>query len=77
MIGLFSLERGIGEGLAVFAVGLSFLATAILKWKAADFGHLDYAESLRLVIPAVTCLTLAVQAVFSSFFLSILELKHD
>ena len=77
LIGLFSLERGIGAGLAVFAVGLGFLTAAILKWKAANFGHLDYAESLRLVIPAVTCLTLAVQAVFSSFFLSILELKHD
>ena len=77
LIGLFSLERGIGVGLLAFIVGLGFLAAAVWKWKAADFGHLDYAESLRLVIPAVTCLTLAVQAVFSSFFLSILELKHD
>ncbi len=77
LFGLYSLERGIGAGLAVFAIGLGFLAAAVLKWKAADFGHLDCAESLRLVIPAVTCLTLAVQAVFSSFFLSILELKHD
>jgi len=77
LIGLFSLERGIAAGLLVFLIGLGFLATAIWKWKAAGFGRLDYGESLRLVIPAVTCLTLAVQAVFSSFFLSILELKHD
>ena len=76
-VSLFSLERGIVAGLLVFAIGLSFLAAAVWKWKAAGFGHLDYGESLRLVIPAVTCLTLAVQAVFSSFFLSILELKHD
>ena len=77
LMGRFSLERGLVAGLLVFALGLGFLGDAVWKWKAAGFGHLDYAESLRLVIPAVTCLTLAVQAVFSSFFLSILELKHD
>ena len=77
LAGVFSLERGIVGGLIIFAIGLGFLATAVLKWQAADFGRLDYAESLRLVIPAVTCLTLSVQTIFSSFFLSILELKHD
>jgi glycosyltransferase involved in cell wall biosynthesis len=77
LAGLFSLERGIVGGLIVFAIGLGFLTAAVLKWKAADFGRLDYAESLRLVIPAVTCLTLSVQTIFSSFFLSILDLKHD
>ena len=77
LIKFYSLERGLVAGLLVFLVGLSFLSAAVWKWKAAGFGHLDYGESLRLVIPAVTCLTLSVQAVFSSFFLSILELKHD
>lgn len=77
LAGVFSLERGIAGGLIIFAVGLGFLTAAVLKWKAADFGRLDYAESLRLVIPAVTCLTLSVQTIFSSFFLSILDLKHD
>jgi glycosyltransferase involved in cell wall biosynthesis len=77
LLKLFSLERGIVVGMLILMAGLGFLITAILKWKAVGFGRLDYAESLRLVIPAVTCMTLAVQAVFSSFFLSILELQHD
>jgi hypothetical protein len=77
LAGMFSLERGIVGGLIIFVIGLGFLTVAVLKWKAADFGRLDYAESLRLVIPAVTCLTLSVQTIFSSFFLSILDLKHD
>jgi glycosyltransferase involved in cell wall biosynthesis len=77
LVGMFSLERGIIFGLVILAIGISFLTAAVLKWKAADFGRLDYAESLRLVIPAVTCLTLSVQTIFSSFFLSILDLKHD
>ena len=74
---LFSLERGIVAGIVIAAVGLGFLAAAILKWKAARFGIISYPESLRLVIPAVTCVTLGVQTLFSSFFLSILELRHD
>ena len=44
---------------------------------AAGFGQISYPESLRLVIPAVTCMTLAVQTIFSSFFLSVLDLEHD
>jgi hypothetical protein len=76
-LAFFSLERGIVVGLLIAAVGLAFLAAAILKWRAAAFGIISYPESLRLVIPAVTCLTLGIQTLFSSFFLSILELKHD
>jgi glycosyltransferase involved in cell wall biosynthesis len=73
----FSLERGIIAGLLIFAGGIGFFAAAILKWKAARFGIISYPESLRLVIPAVTCMTLGVQTIFSSFFLSILQLRHD
>lgn len=73
---LFSLERGIIAGLLIIAIGLGFLAAAVLKWKAAGFGIISYPESLRLVIPAVVCVTLGVQTVFYSFFLSILQLKH-
>jgi glycosyltransferase involved in cell wall biosynthesis len=77
VLALFSLERGIVAGLIIAAAGLGFLAAAILKWRAAGFGIISYPESLRLVIPAVTCMMLGVQTLFSSFFLSILELKHD
>ena len=74
---LFSLERGIVAGLLLVLTGLGFLAAAIWKWKTAGFGIISYPESLRLVIPAVTGVTLGIQTIFSSFFLSILELKHD
>jgi hypothetical protein len=73
----FSLERGIVLGLLFCFVGLGFLGASILKWRAAGFGIISYPDSLRLVIPAVTCTTLGVQTIFSSFFLSILDLKHD
>jgi len=73
----FSLEKGIIIGTLMCLAGAGFLAAAILKWKAVGFGSMSYAESLRLVIPAITCATLGVQTIFSSFFLSILDLKHD
>lgn len=77
LLEMFSLERGIVLGMVISLVGLGFLAASILKWRAANFGIISYPDSLRLVIPAVTCTTLGVQTIFSSFFLSILDLKHD
>ena len=73
----FSLEKGIIAGIVMCLAGIGFLVAAILKWKAAGFGGMSYPESLRLVIPAVTFMTLGIQMIFSSFFLSILDLKHD
>ena len=77
LLNLFSLERGIVAGVLVVAAGFGFLLGAILKWQSVGFGTMSYPASLRLVIPAVTCMTLGIQAIFSSFFLSILDLKHD
>ena len=74
---LFSLEKGITMGVLIALVGLGFLVAAIWKWKTASFGVISYPDSLRLVIPAVTCMTLGIQTVFSSFFLSILELNRS
>ena len=77
LLGVFSLERRLVAGCLILAGGAAFLAAALWKWREARFGIISYPESLRLVIPAVSLLTLGVQTIFSSFFLSILELKHD
>jgi hypothetical protein len=73
----FNLERGIILGLAIFLVGLIKLIQAVLYWKAAHFGVISHSESLRQVIPAVTFIMMGVQVIFSSFFLSILELPRQ
>jgi glycosyltransferase involved in cell wall biosynthesis len=72
----FTLERGVLLGLVIFLVGLAKLIMAVLSWKAAYFGAMSYPESLRQVIPAVTLITVGVQVIFSSFFLSILSLPR-
>ena len=72
----FTLERGVLLGLFIFLVGLAKLIIAVLFWKAAHFGALSYPESLRQVIPSVTLIMIGVQVIFSSFFLSILEIPR-
>ncbi len=72
----FNLERGLIFGLAIFLVGVIKLLQAVLYWKAAHFGAISYPDSLRQVIPAVTLITMGVQVIFSSFFLSILDIPR-
>jgi hypothetical protein len=40
------------------------------------FGDLDYAHTMRLVVPGVTLTALGFQTVLSSFFVSILGLHR-
>jgi glycosyltransferase involved in cell wall biosynthesis len=62
--GLFIL---LGLGVSVYAVGF---------WRSQHFGALDYAQTMRLVIPGSLFLVLGVQTVFASFFLSVLGLRR-
>ena len=73
---VFTLERGIWAGVLIGGVGLTMLVHAVLIWRAAAFGPLPTAETLRLVIPASTCIASGVQIVFASFLLSLLNLRR-
>ena len=69
------LERGLLIGVGTLLAGVILLGVAVGQWWAADFGHLDYAYTMRWVIPGVTLTALGFQTVLSSFFVSILGLK--
>lgn len=70
-----SVEIGILAGFFFILIGVGILANAIWGWKATNFGALSYQESLRQVIPAITCMGLGIQIVVSGFALAILGLK--
>ncbi len=73
---VFTLERGLVTGILLCLGGLALFTRALALWAEAGFGGISYPESLRIVIPAVTLISSGVQCVFSSFFLSILELPR-
>jgi glycosyltransferase involved in cell wall biosynthesis len=75
-LGIANLERGILLGTGALLAGLVLLAAAVARWWAVDFGALDYARTMRWVIPGVTLAALGFQTVLSSFFVSILGMNR-
>jgi glycosyltransferase involved in cell wall biosynthesis len=69
---LVYLERGLLLGLAAMLVGVGLIGGAVLQWSSVAFGDLDYARTMRWVIPGVTLAALGFQTILSSFFVSIL-----
>ncbi len=70
------LERGLLLGAGVFVAGGALLATAAAQWRAAGFGDLDYAKTMRWVVPGVTLAALGFQTVLASFLVSILGMAR-
>jgi glycosyltransferase involved in cell wall biosynthesis len=71
-----TLERGLVLGATAMAIGLGLLVTTTLDWRSAGFGPLDYATTMRSVIPGVTLTILGFQTILSGFFVSILGMNR-
>lgn len=74
--GLVSLEKALLAGSGALIVGLVLLVAAINQWRLADFGRLDYAHTMRFVIPGITLTALGYETVLAGFFLSILQMRR-
>lgn len=73
---IITLECGLLISGIALLVGLGLLAGAVNEWRVANFGPLDYAHTMRRVIPGATLTALAIQTVFSSFLVSILGMRR-
>jgi len=73
---VFTLEGGLAAGLCALVGGLILLAVAVAQWWKMGFGPLDYAETMRWVIPGTTLSALGFQTILSSFFISILGMHR-
>lgn len=71
-----NLERGLVLAAIAMVSGLALLASAVLIWVRCGFGNLDYAETMRLVVPGATLVVLGFQTFLSSFFVSILGMRR-
>lgn len=73
---LIDLERALLVSAGAFILGVALLVGSIVQWSNAGFGPLDYAQTMRLVIPGSTLVALSFQTVFSGFFISVLGMKR-
>jgi hypothetical protein len=71
-----TLERGLLASMVALGGGLVLLLAAIHTWRLHHYGALDYAYTMRLVIPGATLTALGFQTMLSSFFLSILRMHR-
>ena len=73
---LVNLERGLLAGFGSLALGLVLISVAGREWQLANFGPLDYAQSMRWVIPGVTLAAVGFQTILSGWFVSILGMNR-
>jgi glycosyltransferase involved in cell wall biosynthesis len=70
------LETGLIAGVLLVLAGLSASVIAVAHWYSAGFGPLDPARIERIVVPAIAALTLGIEVILASFFLSLLGLTR-
>jgi glycosyltransferase involved in cell wall biosynthesis len=71
-----TLEMGLIFGGLLLLLGVGGTLFAVSGWAKGSFGALNAEHMLRIVMPSVFGLTMGVQIIFSSFFLSILGLRR-
>src|SRR5215472_10193757 len=73
---LVNLERGLLIAAGGLLVGLMLLLAAVNMWRETGYGSLDYAKTMRLVVPGATLTALSFQTMVSSFFVSMLGMRR-
>ena len=73
---IITLERGLILGTGATIIGVILLLTAVNQWRLAHWGSLNYAETMRRVIPGVTLTAMGFQTVLASFFVNILGMRR-
>jgi glycosyltransferase involved in cell wall biosynthesis len=76
MFDIITLEIGLLAGGLLALAGVGLCVYSLSNWGTHQFGPLDPSQSMRIVIPGVLCLTLGVQTILSSFFLSVLGMAR-
>jgi glycosyltransferase involved in cell wall biosynthesis len=71
---VFTLEKGLLLSASAVVAGLALVSGVTASWALKGFGPLDYARTMRLVIPGVTLVALGVQTTLSSLMISIMNL---
>ena len=73
---IVNLEKGLLVSALAMVCGTVLLLRAVNQWRLVDFGRLDYAKTMRLVVPGTTLVALGFQTALSSFFISLLGMRR-
>ncbi len=73
---LATLGRGLTVSLVAMVAGVALLLLAVWQWRAVGYGSLDYASTMRIVLPGSTLTALGFQTFLASWFTSILGLAR-
>lgn len=71
-----TLETGLLAGGLLLAAGVGMWVLGFGYWSQMRFGKLDPLKELRIVIPGIVFLTLGIEVILSSFFLSVLGMEQ-
>jgi hypothetical protein len=70
-----TLERGLAAGIVVSACGLYLGIYTVLDWQRHSFGEMNFSSLARLVVPSATGMTVGLEIILFSLFLSTLQLS--
>jgi hypothetical protein len=73
---IVNLERGLLVGFGSLVLGIGLIAVIGRQWQLGGFGPLDYAQTMRWVIPGVTLAALGLQTILSGWFVSVLGMSR-
>jgi len=71
-----TMEKITLTGVIVLLAGLAGLLISALHWAALGFGALDYARTMRSVVPSLVAMGVGLQLVLSGFLSGILDLPR-
>jgi len=71
-----NLERGLLVGFGSLVLGIGLIGVAARQWQLEGFGPLDYAQTMRWVIPGVALAAVGFQTILSGWFVSILGMNR-
>jgi glycosyltransferase involved in cell wall biosynthesis len=71
-----TLETGLILGAILILAGMGTWIFGLNYWRNHHFGELNPDSTLRIVIPGFVCLTLGVEIVLSSFFISVMGMAR-
>ncbi len=75
LLGIATLERGLILSAFLLVLGLGLGVSAVTLWDTAQYGGIAPTVAMRFVIPSATAILLGFQLAYSTFFLSLLDIR--